>query len=145
MRIIMLGILTHPTASPENLSPAIMPPMAIATSNISRPADTICLELALLKIGVEWCNMSSKPMMVRLKRQLPKIVPKARSGSLTRAAALTLVTNSGMEVIAARSIRPIHILPNPVFSLMASPYRASFVPENRMMARHRRNFNQTKD
>ena len=77
--------------------------------------------------------------------QLPKIVPKARSGSLTKAVALTLVASSGMEVMSARRTRPIHILPNPVFSLIASPYRTSFVPENSIMARHRRNFNQTKD
>ena len=143
MRIIILGMLTHPRASPENLSPAKILPAAMAISNISKPAVAMCLELALLKMGVERCKMSSKPIIIRLKRQLPKIVPKARSGSPTKAAALTLVTSSGMEVMRARRTRPIHILPKPVFSPMASPYRASFVPENKMMARHRTNFNQT--
>jgi len=136
---------THPRANPENLPPAKILPAAIAISNISKPAHAICLELALLKMGVEWCKMSSKPIIIRLKRQLPKIVPKARSGSSTKAAALTLVANSGVEVMRARRTSPIHILPKPVFSPMASPYRASFVPANKMIARHRRNFNQTKD
>ena len=48
----MLGILTHPTAKPENLSPVIILTAAIAISNIPKPADAICLELALLKTGV---------------------------------------------------------------------------------------------
>jgi len=89
--------------------------------------------------------ISSIARITRLNRQLPKRLPTAKSGSLTRAAALTPVTNSGMEVTAARSTSPIHILPKPVFSAIASPYRASFVPANRMLARQAANFNQTND
>ena len=82
--------------------------------------------------------------MVRLNIQLPSSVPIARSGSLTRVAELTPVINSGAEVTPARSTSPIHIRPSLVFSAIASPYRASFVPANRMMTRQARNFNQTK-
>jgi hypothetical protein len=71
-------------------------------------------------------------------------VPKARSGELTKATELTPVTISGMVVIAAMSTIPIHIRPIPVFSAMASPYRARLVPANRMMTRQERNLNQTK-
>jgi hypothetical protein len=82
--------------------------------------------------------------MARLREQLPKRVPKAKSGKPTTAAELTPVTNSGIEVIAARSTNPIHTRPKPVFSAIASPYRASFVPANRIIARHGANLNQTK-
>jgi len=145
MRIIMLEMPTHPRASPGNPSQAKILPAAIAISNTPKPADAICPELTLLKIGVGRYKISNKARMRRLKRQLPKIVPKARSGTPTKAAELTPVTSSGAEVIAARSTRPIHIPPIPVFSAIISPYLASFVPATRIMTRQRRNFNQTKD
>jgi hypothetical protein len=141
----MLGIPTHPRLNPENLSPAKILPAARAISNIPIPTDSIWPRLALLRIGVPRCSTSSKARIRRLNRQLPKRVPKARSGSLTRATALTPVASSGIEVTIAKSTRPIHSLPRPVFSAIASPYRASFVPANRMITRHRINFNQTKD
>jgi len=96
--------------------------------------------------GVERCRISSKARIERLNKQLPKRVPKAKSGEegLTKATELILVTSSGIVVIAAMSTSPIHIRPKPVFSAIASPYRASFVPANRMMARHRTNLNQIK-
>ena len=141
---MMPGTLTHPMVNPGNLPPASMPPAAIAISSIPILADIICLELAWLKTGAGRYMISNKAKIARLKRQLPKRSPKARSGSLTKATALTPVTSSGMEVIAARSSRPIHILPRPVFSAIASPYRASLVPANRMIARQAANFNQTK-
>jgi hypothetical protein len=81
---------------------------------------------------------------VRLNRQLPKKVPKAKSGSPTKATELTPVASSGMDVINARNTRPTHIPPRPVFSAIASPYLASFVPANRIIARQMINFNQTK-
>jgi hypothetical protein len=109
------------------------------------PADLTCLGLAQLKIGAGRYRISKKPNMTRLNRQLPKRSPKARSGSLTKADALTAVTNSGIEVMTARSTRPIHILPKPVFSAIASPYRASLVPANRMIIKQAVNFNQTKN
>jgi hypothetical protein len=143
MKIIMLEMPTHPRANPENFCPARILPAAMAISNIPQPADTICLELAWLKSGVRRRRISSKAKMTRLRQQLPKRVPTARSGSLTKAAALTPVASSGMEVMAARSISPIHIRLRLVFSAIASPYRASFVPANKIMARHRMNLNQT--
>jgi len=88
--------------------------------------------------------MSSKAIIERLKKQLPRRVPKAKSGSPTRAAELIPVTSSGIEVMAPRNIKPTQTLPRPVFSATASPYRASFVPENMIMATQERNFNQTK-
>ena len=65
--------------------------------------------------------MSRTDIMVRLNMQLPKSVPKARSGNLTRAAELMPVTSSGAEVTAARKIIPIHIPPSRVFWAIASP------------------------
>ena len=149
MRMIMLGIPTHPKANPESLSPAKILPPAMAISNIPIPAEAICRNFTSLKNGVRRCNISSKARIVRLNMQLPSRVPSARLGSLTsgsptRVTELTPVTSSGTEVMAARSTRPIHIPPSPVFSAITSPYRASFVPANRMMTRHARNFNQTK-
>ncbi len=140
----MLGTPTHPKANPESLSPAKILPPAMAIGNIPIPADAICSSFTSLKTGVRRCNISSKAIIVRLNMQLPNRVPSARSGSPTRATELTPVTSSGMEVMAARSTRPIHILPSPVFSAMTSPYRASFVPANRIMTRLVRNFNQSK-
>jgi len=121
MKMIMLGTPTHPRVNPENISPPKILPAAMAASNIPMLADTICLELTLLKIGAGQYKISSTVRIARLKKQLPKRVPKAKSGSLTKAAELTPVTSSGMEVTAARKIRPIHIRPNPVFSPIASP------------------------
>ncbi|MBA7470491.1 hypothetical protein ES707_05778 [subsurface metagenome] len=144
MRMIILGMPTHPKANPESLSPAKILPPAMAMSNIPIPADAICRNFTSLKSGVRRCNISSKARIVRLNMQLPSRVPSARLGSPTKAAELTPVINSGAEVIAARSTRPIHIPPSPVFSAITSPYRASFVPANRMMTRQARNFNQTK-
>jgi hypothetical protein len=89
--------------------------------------------------------MSIRAKIERLNRQLPNKVPRPKSGSPTKAAELIPVTSSGAEVMAARNIRPTHIPPKPVFSAIASPYRASFVPANKMMTRQARNFNQTKD
>jgi hypothetical protein len=120
-----------------------MLPAAMAISNTPQPVEVICLELASVKTGVWWWRISSKARMARLREQLPKRVPMAKSGSLTKAAELIPVTSSGMEVMAARSTRPIHIRPKPVFPAMASPYRASFVPANKIMARHRVNLSQT--
>jgi hypothetical protein len=141
----MLGIPTHPRANPESPSPARIAAAAIAISNIPTPADATCLRLTWLKIGVGWYKISSKARIARLNRQLPKRVPRAKSGSPTKATELTPVVNSGIEVMAARSTSPIHTPPKPVFLAIASPYRASLVPENRIMTRQRRNFNQTKD
>jgi hypothetical protein len=77
-------------------------------------------------------------------RQLPKSMPRAKSGEATPgAAALIPVTSSGIEVTAARSTSPIHIRPRFVFSAMASPYRTSFVPAKAMTIRHRTNLTQT--
>ncbi len=143
MTIIMLGMPTHPKANPEILSPAKIMSPAMVISNFPIPADAICCNFTLLKTGVRRCNISSKAKMVRLNMQLPSRVPKAKSGSPTRVAELTPAINSGVEVMAARSTSPIHILPSPVFSAMISPYRASFVPANRMMTRLVRNFNQS--
>ena len=140
----MLRMPTHPRANPGNLSQASMPPAATTVSSMPILADIICLELAWLKIGPGRYKISSKAKIARLNIQLPKRSPTARSGSLTKATELTPVTSSGTEVITARSTRPIHILPKPVFSAIASPYRASLVPANRMITRHRVNFNQTK-
>jgi len=145
-RIIMLGMPTHPRANLENLAPARIPPAAIVISNIPQPADAVCLGLASVKTGVERWRISSKARIERLNMQLPKRVPKAKSGEggLTKATELTLVTSSGIVVMAAMSTSPIHIRPKPVFSAIASPYRANFVPANRIIARHRRNLNQIK-
>ena len=141
----MLGMPIHPKASPESFSPAKILPAAIKISNMPIPAEAICLELAWLKIGAGRYKTSNKARIARLNMQLPKSVPRAKSGSPTRAAELTPVTNSGMEVTIATSTKPIHILPKPVFSAIASPYRARCVPANKMMTKHRRNFTQTKD
>ena len=143
MNMTMLGSPIHPKPNPENLCPAKMPPAATAISSIPQPADSMCSELASLKIGVRRCRISSRARITRLMAQLPKRVPTARSGEPTRAAALTPVTSSGMDVTAARSNSPIQIRPKPVFSPIASPYRTVFVPANRMMIRHRTNLNQT--
>jgi len=145
--MMILGIPTHPRTIPGNRAPARIPPAAIAISNMPKPTDAVCLGLASVKTGVWAWRISSKARIERLNKQLPKRVPKAKSGEggLTKATELTLVTSSGMVVIAAMSISPIHIRPKPVFSAIASPYRASFVPENKMTARHRTNFNQTKN
>jgi len=78
-----------------------------------------------------------------LKVQLPSTLPTAKSGALTKVTALTEAASSGMEVIIAMAIRPIHILPKPVFLAMASPYRASLVPENRMITTQTLNLSQT--
>ncbi|MBA7572122.1 hypothetical protein ES708_13898 [subsurface metagenome] len=77
-------------------------------------------------------------MRVRLKRQLPRRVPIAKSGRPTKATELMPVTNSGTEVIAASRTRPIQSPLKPVFSAIASPYLASLVPAKRMMARQAR-------
>ena len=116
----------------------------MAISNIPIPASAICRNFTALKSGVRRCNISSKARIVRLNMQLPSRVPKARSGRPIRTAELTPVTSSGTDVMAAKSIRPIHIPPKPVFLAITSPYRASFVPASRMMTRQARNFNQTK-
>jgi hypothetical protein len=120
IRRIMLEMPTHPRAKEENFPPAIMPPAAIAISNIPKPTDAICLGLASVKTGVCLWRISSNARIDRLKQQLPKRVPRAKSGEATKAAELTLVTSSGIEVMAARSTKPIHIRPNPVFSAIAS-------------------------
>jgi hypothetical protein len=83
-------------------------------------------------------------IIVRLKTQLPKKSPMAKSGTFTRAAALMPVTISGMEVTRANSSMPIQMQPSPVFSAMASPYFASLVPANRITIRQKINFSQTK-
>jgi len=145
MRIMILIIPTQPRAKSGNFSPTIIPPAAIAARSITTPANSICLELAWFRTGPLRHKMSSKAMITRLKMQLPNSVPKPKSGSPMSAAELTPVTASGIEVIIARSTRPTHILPKPVFSAIASPYRASFVPENRMITTHRINLNQTTD
>jgi hypothetical protein len=113
-------------------------------SKIPHPADIMCLGLAWLKTGVRGWRTSIKARIERLKQQLPTSVPKAKSGEATKAAELTPVTSSGIVVMAARSTRPIHIRPKPVFSAIASPYRAKFVPENKMIATHRTNLSQIK-
>ena len=143
--MIILATPTHPRANPENLPPARIAPPAMAISNIPQPAEAMCRELAALKTGVRRWRISSKAMMARLRQQLPNRIPKAKSGEPTKATELTPVTSSGIEVMAARSTSPIHTRPSPVFSAIASPYRANFVPANKMMARHRTNLNQTID
>jgi hypothetical protein len=115
------GTFTHPTTDPGYLAPAQIPPATTPASTIPELAEMRCLPLARLKTGIGRDMISSKAKMTRLKRQLPKRLPTAKSGSLTRAAALTPVTNSGMEVIAERRINPTHILPTPVLSGIASP------------------------
>jgi hypothetical protein len=80
-------------------------------------------------------------MIAILKIQLPRRVPMPKSGSPTRETELTPVTISGMEVIRARRINPTHTLPKPVFSAIASAYRASFVPENKMITTQMINLN----
>jgi hypothetical protein len=88
-------------------------------------------------------RISSKAIIARLREQLPRMVPKAKSAEPTKPAELAPVTNSGIEVIAARSTNPIHTRPRPVFSAIASPYRANLIPANKIMARHRTNLTQT--
>jgi len=123
VNMIMLGIPTHPKTNHENLSPLKTLPAATAMSNIPQPADNICSELASLRIGVRRCRISSNANIARLMAQLPKSVPKTKSGEATQgAAALTPVISSGIDVTAAISTSPIHIRPSPVFSARASPY-----------------------
>lgn len=142
--MIMPGTPTHPRAKPESLSPTQILMAAMPISNIPTPADAVCLRRAWLRIGPWRKRISNRAMRVRLNRQLPKRVPMAKSGRPTRAAELTPVTSSGTEVMAASSTRPIHSPPTPVFSPIASPYRASLVPANRMMARQATYCNQTR-
>jgi len=141
----MLGMPTHPSVKKENLRPATIPAAAMAMSSAPQPPVMICLGLATDKTGVREWRMSSKARMERLKQQLPRRVPKARSGEWTSATELTEVTSSGMVVINAIRSTPIHIRPRPVFSAITSPYRASFVPANRITAKQTANSNQIKN
>ena len=120
---------------------------AIATAAIMIPviAEAMWQGLTPLSTGVGRNMISITAISIRLNIQLPRSVPTARSGILTKAAALILVISSGIDVIADSSKRPIHIRPKPLFSLMASPYRARLVPEKRIMAIHAENFNQTNE
>lgn len=144
MTMTMLGMPTQPNVIEENRPAAIIPAAAMAMSNAPQAADVACLGLAADSAGVRRCRISSTAKIERLKQQLPRSVPKARSGEPTSATELTEVTSSGMVVIAATSTSPIHILPNFVFSAMASPYRASLVPANKTMPKQRTNWNQIK-
>jgi len=143
-RVKMPGAFTQPRVNPGNLPPASIPPITTVISSMPRPAGITCLGLAWLKIDAGRYMISTKAKIARLKIQLPRRSPRARSGSLTKAAELTAETSSGTEVMAASSTRPIHIPPRPVFSAMASPYRANLVPAKKMIAKQAVNFNQTK-
>jgi hypothetical protein len=109
-----------------------------------QPPVTICLGLATDKTGVREWRISSKARIARLKQQLPRRVPKAKSGEWTSTTELTEVTSSGIVVINAMRTTPIHMRPSPVFSAMTSPYRANFVPANKITARQMANWNQIK-
>jgi len=141
--MIILGTPSQPKDSPENFAPTKMVMAVKPISKIPAIDDLICPILASLRTGVRRCTTSTTARIRRLKMQLPIRVPIARSGTLTRATALIPVVSSGMEVIKARSTKPIHSLPKPVLSAITSPYRASLVPANRMMARQTTNFTQT--
>jgi len=117
----------------------------MAISIAPQPPVMICLGLATDSTGVREWRISSIARIKRLKQQLPRRVPKARSGEWTSATELTEVTSSGIVVTNAISTTPIHIRPNPVFSAITSPYRASFVPANKITARQMANSNQIKD
>jgi hypothetical protein len=54
--------------------------------------------------------------MSKLKRQLPKMPPTARSGELNRIIALVPVASSGKDVTPAKRIVPTQVRPIPVFS-----------------------------
>ena len=80
------------------------------------------VRLTLLSIGTPVLrqNMSSKPMMNRLNRLLPKASPTARSGASTSVMALTPVPSSGREVAVASKTTPMNDRPKPVFSAITS-------------------------
>ena len=144
MRITMLGMPTHPSVKKGSPRPTSIPTAAMAMSSAPQPPVVICLGLATDNTGVRKWRMSSKAKMERLKQQLPRRVPKAKSGECTSTTELTEVTSSGMVVTNAISTTPIHIRPSPVFSAITSPYRASFVPANKITARQIANLNQIK-
>jgi hypothetical protein len=66
-----------------------------------------------------------------------------KSGALTRVTALIPVKSSGSEVTRARSTTPIQTLPSPVLMAMISPYLATALPEKKITATQKTNFNQT--
>jgi hypothetical protein len=64
-------------------------------------------------------------------------------GAFTHRTALAPVADSGKEVTAANTTKPIQVRPKPVFSARTSPYFDNRLPEKVITAVKRANWSQT--